>query len=69
MKKCWAIALCSVALISGGYYLTTKTNKSHSTFPTLTVGYGNVLKQAMAVGQIIPAHSVSVKSQIDGIVG
>jgi HlyD family secretion protein len=30
---------------------------------------GTIEKQAVAVGNIVPAHSVSIKSQIDGIVG
>ena len=35
----------------------------------MIVEKGTIEKQAVAVGKIVPAHSVSIKSQIDGIVG
>ncbi len=58
-----------VALGAGAsYYLHTKSDKTPS-MPLVTAGIGTISKQAVAIGQIVPAHSVQLKSQIAGIVG
>ncbi|PMI80648.1 efflux transporter periplasmic adaptor subunit [Vibrio splendidus] len=56
-------------MLGGGAYFYFQTSTPPEAFPTLTVATGTIEKQAVAVGYIVPAHSVSIKSQIDGIVG
>lgn len=67
MKKRW-IAL-SIVLIGSGYWVNSHFSQPKEPLPTLTAQLGQIEKQAVAVGKIVPAHSVSVKSQIEGIVG
>ncbi len=69
MAKRWLLSAVSVALIGSGAYFYQQSSSQPQTFPTLTVVKGTIEKQAVAVGSIVPAHSVSIKSQIDGIVG
>ncbi|PIB16765.1 efflux RND transporter periplasmic adaptor subunit [Vibrio rotiferianus] len=69
MAKTWLIAAVSVALLGGGAYFYLQSSAQPEPFPTLVVEKGTIEKQAVAVGNIVPAHSVSIKSQIDGIVG
>lgn len=69
MAKTWLVAAVSVALLGGGAYFYLQSSAQPEVFPTLAVEKGTIEKQAVAVGNIVPAHSVSIKSQIDGIVG
>ncbi|PSV25094.1 efflux RND transporter periplasmic adaptor subunit [Photobacterium kishitanii] len=68
MKKRWltAAALASISL-GGIYYATTHSPPEHS-FTTLTAKQATIKKQAVAVGEIMPAQVVKVKSQITGII-
>ncbi|EKO3659328.1 efflux RND transporter periplasmic adaptor subunit [Vibrio metschnikovii] len=67
MNKRW-IAF-AIVLMAGGYWGSAHLSKPKASLPTLTAQLGQIEKQAIAVGQIVPAHSVSIKSQIEGIVG
>ncbi|NAW68717.1 efflux RND transporter periplasmic adaptor subunit [Vibrio sp. V27_P1S3P104] len=67
MKKRW-IAV-GIVLIGSGYWVNSHFSQPKASLPTLTAQLGQIEKQAVAVGKIVPAHSVSVKSQIEGIVG
>ncbi|PTP13928.1 efflux RND transporter periplasmic adaptor subunit [Vibrio sp. 10N.286.51.C3] len=69
MTKCGLVSVACATLIGGGAYFYFQTSTPPEAFPTLTVSTGTIEKQAVAVGYIVPAHSVSIKSQIDGIVG
>lgn len=69
MAKIWLVSAVSVALLGGGAYFYLQSSTQPEAFPTLVVEKGTIEKQAVAVGNIVPAHSVSIKSQIDGIVG
>ncbi|MCW8328773.1 efflux RND transporter periplasmic adaptor subunit [Photobacterium sp. SDRW27] len=69
MKKRWISAAITTAIVAGiGYYFTVNAEDSMP-LPLITVEIGTIEKQAVAVGQIVPAHSVQIKSQIEGIVG
>ncbi|OLQ74164.1 efflux transporter periplasmic adaptor subunit [Photobacterium proteolyticum] len=69
MKKRWiAMSLTIVCLAGAGYYLYP-VSETDNTLPVITASIGTIEKQAVAVGQIVPAHSVQIKSQIEGIVG
>ncbi|MGF1692423.1 efflux RND transporter periplasmic adaptor subunit [Photobacterium kagoshimensis] len=69
MKKRWISGAIAIALATGGYfYLQTPAEDSSATQPTLTVEQGHIEKTAIAVGKIVPAHSVQIKSQLEGIV-
>lgn len=67
MNKRW-IAV-AIVLMAGSYWGSAHLSKPKASLPTLTAQLGQIEKQAIAVGQIVPAHSVSIKSQIEGIVG
>ncbi|EKO3718552.1 efflux RND transporter periplasmic adaptor subunit [Vibrio metschnikovii] len=67
MNKRW-IAV-AIVLMAGGYWGSAHLSKPKASLPILTAQLGQIEKQAIAVGQIVPAHSVSIKSQIEGIVG
>lgn len=67
MKKRW-IAV-GIVLIGSGYWVNSHFSQPKASLPTLTAQLGQIEKQAVAVGKIVPVHSVSVKSQIEGIVG
>ena len=69
MAKIWLVSAVSVALLGGGAYFDLQSSTQLEAFPTLAVEKGTIEKQAVAVGNIVPAHSVSIKSQLDGIVG
>ncbi|EDP57373.1 efflux RND transporter periplasmic adaptor subunit [Vibrio sp. AND4] len=69
MAKTWLVSAVSVGLLGGIGYFYLQSSTQPEAFPTLTVDKGTIEKQAVAVGHIVPAHSVSIKSQIDGIVG
>jgi HlyD family secretion protein len=70
MKKRWGfVALFTASLMGVGYYNTTPSFNQQDELPSITAALGTIEKQAIAVGQIVPAHSISIKSQIDGIVG
>lgn len=67
MKKRWIAA--AMVFIAGGYWVSANFSQPNASLPTLTAQLGQIEQQAIAVGQIVPAHSVSIKSQIEGIVG
>ncbi|MFN3014802.1 efflux RND transporter periplasmic adaptor subunit [Vibrio coralliilyticus] len=69
MAKRWLLSAASIALLGGGAYFYLQSSAQPEAFPTLVVEKGTIEKEAVAVGKIVPAHSVSIKSQIDGIVG
>ncbi|WP_150142665.1 efflux RND transporter periplasmic adaptor subunit [Candidatus Enterovibrio escicola] len=69
MTKHWASSAVAVALFSVGMYLHLGSGSTPVVFSTLTVGLGTIEKKAVAVGKMVPAHSVSIKSQINGIAG
>lgn len=69
MAKRWLLSAVGVALLGGGAYFYLQSSSEPQAFPMLAVAKGTIEKQAVAVGKIVPAHSVSIKSQIDGIVG
>ncbi|WP_391089662.1 efflux RND transporter periplasmic adaptor subunit [Vibrio sp. NH-UV-68] len=69
MAKTWLACAVSVVLLGSGIYSYLQSSMQPKTFVTLMVGKGTLEKQAVAVGQIVPAHSVLIKSQLDGIVG
>ncbi|MDF4398656.1 efflux RND transporter periplasmic adaptor subunit [Vibrio parahaemolyticus] len=69
MTKRWLVSAVSIALLGGGTYFYLQSAAQPELLPTLIVEKGMIEKQAVAVGKIVPAHSVSIKSQIDGIVG
>jgi len=68
-KRLVAIALTAVGLATGGYYYFTSSAQDGMALPTIVAQDGLVSKQAIAVGKVVPAHSVSIKSQLNGIVG
>lgn len=65
----WLLSAVGIALLSSGVYFYLQSSFQSEAFPTFEVEKGTIQKQAVAVGKIVPAHSVSIKSQIDGIVG
>ncbi|AIU67321.1 efflux RND transporter periplasmic adaptor subunit [Vibrio coralliilyticus] len=69
MAKRWLLSAASIALLGGGAYFYLQSSAQPEAFATLAVEKGTIEKEAVAVGKIVPAHSVSIKSQIDGIVG
>ena len=69
MAKRWLLPVASIALLAGGTYFYLQSSAQPEVIPTLVVEKGTIEKEAVAVGKIVPAHSVSIKSQIDGIVG
>jgi len=69
MAKRWLLSTVGIALLSGGAYFYLHSSAEPEPFATIAVAKGTIEKQAVAVGKIVPAHSVSIKSQIDGIVG
>lgn len=70
MKKRWAfITLFAVSIAGGAYYYTAPSGNLNEALPSISASIGTIKKQAVAVGNIVPAHSISIKSQIDGIVG
>lgn len=70
MKKRWVfMALFTASVMGAVYYNTTQSLNKNDELPSITASLGSIEKQAVAVGQIVPAHSISIKSQIDGIVG
>ncbi|NAX22756.1 efflux RND transporter periplasmic adaptor subunit [Vibrio sp. V39_P1S14PM300] len=69
MSKPWSLSLIAASIVGGSVSLYVNSGPTPQPFPTIGVEKGSIEKQAIAVGKIVPAHSVSIKSQIDGIVG
>ncbi len=68
MKKRWiAIATLSAIAALGIYAVKAPSSDKHH-FTMLTAKNATIEKQAIAVGQIMPAQAVKIKSQIEGIV-
>ena len=69
MSRSWVVLIMACLLMaSAGAYYFSQSDQTISQ-PTLTIETGTVEKKAVAVGSIVPAHSVSIKSQNNGIVG
>ncbi|MCY9844294.1 efflux RND transporter periplasmic adaptor subunit [Vibrio caribbeanicus] len=69
MSRSWVMLIMACLLIaSAGVYYLSQSDQTISQ-PTLTIETGTIEKKAVAVGSIVPAHSVSIKSQNNGIVG
>ncbi|SHO57171.1 efflux RND transporter periplasmic adaptor subunit [Vibrio quintilis] len=70
MTKFWLISTtAAAAIIASGVYFYTNENSSQPLFETVHAEKRTINKQAIAVGKMVPAHSVAIKSQINGIVG
>lgn len=69
MGKFWVISAACALLIVGGWYFYLESAPKPNGFPTIKVQKGTIEKQAVAVGIIVPSHSISIKSQFNGIVG
>ncbi|PSB82355.1 efflux RND transporter periplasmic adaptor subunit [Photobacterium damselae subsp. damselae] len=69
MAKTWLVATISIALLGGSVYFYLQSSAQPREFSTLIVEKRTIEKRAVAVGNIVPAHSISIKSQINGIVG
>ncbi|WP_428240580.1 efflux RND transporter periplasmic adaptor subunit [Gynuella sp.] len=70
MKKTWLISsVVVIAALAGGYWKITSGQQVDHSLPVIKATKGTIEKQALAVGQIVPVHSVAIKSQIEGIVG
>lgn len=69
MSRSWVVLImaCLLMASAGAYYLSQSDQTISQ--PTLTIETGTIEKKAVAVGSIVPAHSVSIKSQNNGIVG
>lgn len=69
MSRSWVVLIMACLLVaSAGVYYLSQSDQTISQ-PTLTIETGTIEKKAVAVGSIVPAHSVSIKSQNNGIVG
>ncbi|WP_063666500.1 efflux RND transporter periplasmic adaptor subunit [Aliivibrio fischeri] len=69
INKYWIyLFLFSFVVVSVGYYFV-RADSQHKKLPFVVASIGSIEKKAVAVGHIVPAHSISIKSQIDGIVG
>ena len=69
MSRSWVVLIMVCLLTAGtGVYYLSQSDQTISQ-PTLTIETGTIEKKAVAVGSIVPAHSVSIKSQNNGIVG
>lgn len=66
MKK-WLIILLIIVLVFIGIYFY-RAHHAVVSPPTVTVKRGNIVLKAQAVGYIKPIHSITVKSQVAGIV-
>ncbi|MGF1719086.1 efflux RND transporter periplasmic adaptor subunit [Vibrio kyushuensis] len=69
MAKTWLVSTVSATLLGGGVYLYLQSSVQPNDFTTRSAVARTIEKQAIAVGKIVPAHSVLIKSQINGIVG
>lgn len=70
MKKRWLfLVVLSASVMGAGYYFLTQAESHNKALPFVVASIGSIEKKAVAVGHIVPAHSISIKSQIDGIVG
>jgi len=67
MKKKWLVLMVVMVLaIAVAYYLWH--SQPASPIKTVTVTKGSIDSKAIAIGQIVPEHSVKVKAQVSGIV-
>ncbi|WP_299020077.1 efflux RND transporter periplasmic adaptor subunit [uncultured Photobacterium sp.] len=69
MKKRWIAASLTAVCLAGVRYYSYPVAETDNVLPVIMATTGTIEKQAVAVGQIVPAHSVQIKSQIEGIVG
>jgi len=68
MKKTLIILIVIVLIALGGGYVWHTQQKPHTPPATTTVKRGDIALQATAIGSIVPQHSITVKSQLSGIV-
>jgi len=59
-----------IVLFGVGLFIWHRAHQSQQAIqPTVSVTVGDIVEDAQAIGFIKPRHSITVKSQIDGIVG
>lgn len=68
-KRLVALALTTVSFAAGGYFYLNSSTPDGVSLPLIVAQDGVIAKQAIAVGKVVPAHSISIKSQLNGIVG
>ncbi|PSV54401.1 efflux RND transporter periplasmic adaptor subunit [Photobacterium sp. GB-3] len=68
MKKRWIVVATLSAITALGIYAVKAPSSDEHHFTMLTAKNATIEKQAIAVGQIMPAQAVKIKSQIEGIV-
>ncbi|MCG3865820.1 MULTISPECIES: efflux RND transporter periplasmic adaptor subunit [unclassified Photobacterium] len=68
MKKRWIVVSTLSAIAALGIYAVKAPSSDEHHFTMLTAKNATIEKQAIAVGQIMPAQAVKIKSQIEGIV-
>lgn len=67
-SKIWIFASLLIILAIAAYFLTNGKKKEELTFETVTVAKGNIQNSITATGTIEPVTSVSVGTQVSGIV-
>ncbi|PSV20947.1 efflux RND transporter periplasmic adaptor subunit [Photobacterium leiognathi subsp. mandapamensis] len=68
MKKRWIVAAVLSAITAVGIYTFKAPTTDAHHFTMLTPKTATIEQQAIAVGEIMPAQAVKIKSQIEGIV-
>lgn len=68
MKKRWLIGAAAIILALGSISYYFQHRKSTVPMKMVKVVQGSISEKAIAIGQILPEHSVKVKSQVSGIV-
>jgi len=69
MKKViWTLVIVVVIVLVGFFITKNKNKKNPMGLRSSAVSKGNIVVKALAIGQIVPKHEISVKSKIAGIV-
>ncbi|KJG39857.1 membrane protein [Photobacterium angustum] len=68
MKIRWIVVATLSAIAALGIYAVKAPSSDEHHFTMLTAKNATIEKQAIAVGQIMPAQAIKIKSQIEGIV-
>ena len=73
MKKILTIIFLLFIAGTGYYFYSQSAQSTHQdiaqALPTLTVHTGSIVRNASAIGYIVPQSSIEIKSQVDGIAG